>query len=246
MPGPTRVGCPTPAGRPRPSAHIPLDRTPPTEGARHGSLPPPPTPSHRPATTSTDRGVRGRPARLDRPSRQPGLRRAPARSTTRNADRQPALIVRAADALGRRAARSSWRGSPASSLSVRGGGHSLAGYGTNDGGIVLDLGAMKGLHIDPDRRLAWAQPGLTAERVHGRGRGPRARDAVRRHRFGRHRRADARRRDRLARPQVRPGHRRARGGRDRHRRRSPSSPPAPSRTPTCSGRSAAAAATSAS
>ena len=48
------------------------------------------------------------------------------------------------------------------SLSVRGGGHSLAGYGTNDGGIVLDLGAMKGLHIDPDRRLAWAQPGLTA------------------------------------------------------------------------------------
>ena len=48
-------------------------------------------------------------------------------------------------------------------LSIRGGGHSLAGYGTNDGGIVLDLGAMKGLHIDPERRLAWAQPGLTAE-----------------------------------------------------------------------------------
>ena len=48
-------------------------------------------------------------------------------------------------------------------LSVRGGGHSLAGYGTNEGGIVLDLGAMKGLHIDPERRVAWAQPGLTAE-----------------------------------------------------------------------------------
>ena len=47
-------------------------------------------------------------------------------------------------------------------LSIRGGGHSLAGHGTNDGGIVLDLGAMKGIHIDPDRRLAWAQPGLTA------------------------------------------------------------------------------------
>ena len=57
---------------------------------------------------------------------------------------------------------SSWPASPASTLSVRGGGHSLAGYGTNDGGIVLDLGAMKGLHIDPDRRVAWAQPGLTA------------------------------------------------------------------------------------
>ncbi len=47
-------------------------------------------------------------------------------------------------------------------LAVRGGAHSLAGYGTNDGGIVLDLGLMKGLHIDPARRLAWAQAGLRA------------------------------------------------------------------------------------
>src|SRR3954447_24396969 len=76
-------------------------------------------------------------------------------------DRRPALIVRAADAhdvaktvvLARESGLT---------LSVRGGGHSLAGYGTNDGGIVLDLGGMKGLHIDPDRKVAWAQPGLTA------------------------------------------------------------------------------------
>ena len=47
-------------------------------------------------------------------------------------------------------------------LAVRGGAHSLAGYGTTEGGIVLDLGAMKGLHIDPARRLAWAQAGLRA------------------------------------------------------------------------------------
>ncbi len=47
-------------------------------------------------------------------------------------------------------------------LAVRGGSHSLAGYGTSDGGIVLDLGRMKGLHIDPVRRLAWAQAGLRA------------------------------------------------------------------------------------
>jgi len=47
-------------------------------------------------------------------------------------------------------------------LAVRGGGHSLAGHGTVDGGIVLDLADMRGLHIDPDARLAWAQPGLTA------------------------------------------------------------------------------------
>src|SRR4029078_10338673 len=46
-------------------------------------------------------------------------------------------------------------------LAVRGGSHSLAGFGTTEGGIVLDLSGMKGLHIDPERRLAWAQAGLT-------------------------------------------------------------------------------------
>jgi FAD/FMN-containing dehydrogenase len=47
-------------------------------------------------------------------------------------------------------------------LAVRGGGHSAAGYGTVDGGLVLDLADMRGLHIDPDAQVAWAQPGLTA------------------------------------------------------------------------------------
>ena len=47
-------------------------------------------------------------------------------------------------------------------LAVRSGGHSLAGYGTVDDGIVVDMTALKGLHIDPDRRLAWAGAGLTA------------------------------------------------------------------------------------
>ena len=78
-----------------------------------------------------------------------------------NSDRRPAVIVRSADASDVvrtvRFARETGR-----RLSVRGGGHSLAGYGTNDGGIVLDLSPMKALHIDVDRRLAWAQPGLTA------------------------------------------------------------------------------------
>ncbi len=76
-------------------------------------------------------------------------------------DRRPALIVRAADA-GDVARTIDLARESGLALSVRGGAHSLAGFGTNDGGIVLDLGPMKGLLIDPDARTAWAQPGLTA------------------------------------------------------------------------------------
>src|SRR5262245_37009215 len=47
-------------------------------------------------------------------------------------------------------------------IAVRSGGHSLAGYGTVDGGIVIDMTALKGIHIDAERRLAWAGAGLTA------------------------------------------------------------------------------------
>ena len=34
-------------------------------------------------------------------------------------------------------------------VSVRGGGHSAPGYGTNDGGLVIDMSPMKGIHVDP-------------------------------------------------------------------------------------------------
>lgn len=47
-------------------------------------------------------------------------------------------------------------------LAVHGGGHSAAGHGITDGGIVLDLAHMKALDIDPERRTAWAEAGLTA------------------------------------------------------------------------------------
>ena len=74
-------------------------------------------------------------------------------------DRKPALIVRAADAAD--VARSVvFAKDSGLELAVRGGGHS--NHSTTDGGLVIDLSAMKGLHIDPERRLAWAQPGLTA------------------------------------------------------------------------------------
>ena len=47
-------------------------------------------------------------------------------------------------------------------LAVRSGGHSGAGHGTTDGGIVLDLRDMKGLDVDVEARTAWAEAGLTA------------------------------------------------------------------------------------
>jgi len=79
-------------------------------------------------------------------------------------DRVPTIVVQAADAadVSRTVLLAAQTGLE---LAVRSGGHSLAGYGTSEGGIVLDLSPMKGLLIDPDRRLAWAQPGLTAGEV---------------------------------------------------------------------------------
>jgi hypothetical protein len=46
-------------------------------------------------------------------------------------------------------------------LSVRGGGHSVAGNAVCDGGVMLDLSTLKGLQVDPDRRTARAGAGLT-------------------------------------------------------------------------------------
>jgi FAD/FMN-containing dehydrogenase len=79
-------------------------------------------------------------------------------------DRRPCLIVRVASAadVARTVVYAREQGAE---IAIRGGSHSLAGHGTSDGGIVVDLSGMKGLHIDPERRLAWAQAGLTAGEV---------------------------------------------------------------------------------
>ena len=44
-------------------------------------------------------------------------------------------------------------------LAVRGGGHSVAGLGTIDDGIVLDLGALREVTVDPAEQLVTAAPG---------------------------------------------------------------------------------------
>ena len=76
-------------------------------------------------------------------------------------DRRPALIVRAADAADVARVVTLARETGAE-LAVRSGGHSRAGHGTSEGGIVLDLAALNAIEIDVDRRTAWAETGLSA------------------------------------------------------------------------------------
>jgi FAD/FMN-containing dehydrogenase len=45
-------------------------------------------------------------------------------------------------------------------VSVRGGGHNYAGKSVCDGGLMIDLSPMKGIHVDAGRRVARAQAGL--------------------------------------------------------------------------------------
>jgi FAD/FMN-containing dehydrogenase len=46
-------------------------------------------------------------------------------------------------------------------VSIRGGGHSVAGKSVCEGGLMIDLSAMKGIRVDPTRRTVRAEAGLT-------------------------------------------------------------------------------------
>jgi FAD/FMN-containing dehydrogenase len=75
-------------------------------------------------------------------------------------DRRPRLIVRcrtpedvvAALAFARR---------EGLEVSVRGGGHNVAGRAVTDGGVMIDLAEMKAISVDPERATATAQGGVT-------------------------------------------------------------------------------------
>src|SRR3972149_2645190 len=48
-------------------------------------------------------------------------------------------------------------------LSVKGGGHNVAGNAVNDGGLVIDLSHMRGVHVDPSTQTGrCAAPAATA------------------------------------------------------------------------------------
>ena len=76
-------------------------------------------------------------------------------------DRRPLVIVQAADAADVARVVALARDTELE-LAIRSGGHSPSGHCVIDGGIVLDLSAMRALDLDTEARTAWAEPGLTA------------------------------------------------------------------------------------
>ncbi len=77
------------------------------------------------------------------------------------ADRRPALVVRPLDAADVALAVTHAQRANLP-LVVRAGGHSMAGHGTGDGALVVDLSAMRGIDIDVAGRTAWADGGILA------------------------------------------------------------------------------------
>jgi FAD/FMN-containing dehydrogenase len=76
-------------------------------------------------------------------------------------DRRPAMIVRVADAADVASVITLTR-ETGTDLAVRSGGHSPAGHGVVDDGVLLDLSDLRDLEIDAEHRTAWAGTGLTA------------------------------------------------------------------------------------
>ncbi|MEU3917181.1 FAD-binding oxidoreductase [Streptomyces sp. NPDC029004] len=75
-------------------------------------------------------------------------------------DKSPAIIVRAFD-VGDIVATVDFAREQNLLLAVRGGSHSVPGYGTCDGGVVLDLGRLRGIRVDPQAGTARAEGGCT-------------------------------------------------------------------------------------
>ena len=75
-------------------------------------------------------------------------------------DRRPLAVIRAVDASDvlRGITFARQHDLP---LTVRGGGHSVAGNAVGDGAVMLDLSGMKAFRVDPEMRTVRAEPGLT-------------------------------------------------------------------------------------
>ncbi len=75
-------------------------------------------------------------------------------------DKRPAVIIRCADVTDVVAAVRSAR-AEGLAVAIRGGGHSVPGFGTADDALVIDLGRMKGIRVDPVSKTVIAEGGCT-------------------------------------------------------------------------------------
>jgi len=75
-------------------------------------------------------------------------------------DRHPAVIVRCAGVSDVVAAVRFGR-SECLEIAVRGGGHSIPGFSAVDGGLMIDLSQMRGVHVDARSRRAYVEGGAT-------------------------------------------------------------------------------------
>jgi FAD/FMN-containing dehydrogenase len=75
-------------------------------------------------------------------------------------DRRPAVIARASDEAQVAAVVTHARTHEVP-LAIKAGGHSVAGFSAIEGGLLLDLGPMKGIDVDPDRMVVRVEPGVT-------------------------------------------------------------------------------------
>jgi FAD/FMN-containing dehydrogenase len=74
-------------------------------------------------------------------------------------DKCPAIIVRCAGTADVREA-VCFAAANELLVSVRGGGHNVAGTAVCEGGLMIDLSSMKGIRVDPVNRTVSAEPGL--------------------------------------------------------------------------------------
>ena len=75
-------------------------------------------------------------------------------------DRWPALIAHCANVADVISAVNFARGNNLL-VAVRGGGHSVPGFGTCDGGIVIDLSRMRGIRVEAPRQSVRTEGGCT-------------------------------------------------------------------------------------
>jgi len=75
-------------------------------------------------------------------------------------DRKPRAVIQCVDSADVMAAVAAGRDAGLD-VAIRGGGHSVPGFGTVEDGLVIDLSKMKNVRVDPIKKVAWVGGGAT-------------------------------------------------------------------------------------